>query len=86
MHTGTGKCIICGDTLSNRAKYCKECARLRNLDNVKAYEKRKKNLKKQKGEKNLLRLKAMLEGVDLTPYLPKPGQELEEEQSEAQNE
>ena len=75
-------CKMCGIQLKKNAWFCQSCKKIRNRECVDAYSARKKNLKKQKGEKNLLRLKEMLEGVDLTPYLPKPGQELEEAQHE----
>lgn len=74
-------CKMCGKPLKKNTLYCPECSRKRNLLSVQRYYYRKKDLKKQKGEKNIMRLKAMLEGVDLTPYLPKP-----EDQAEVQDE
>jgi hypothetical protein len=73
---------MCGKPLKKNTLFCPECSRERNLLSVKRYYYRKKGLKKQKGEKNIMRLKQMLDGVDLSPYLPKT----EEEQPEVQDE
>jgi hypothetical protein len=74
---------MCGAKLPTTSNlFCEKCLRKRNADSVMRSYYRKKELKKTKGEKNILRLKAMLEGVDLTPYMPKP----EDQAAEAQDE
>jgi uncharacterized membrane protein YvbJ len=76
------KCKMCGVELNRDAWFCPECKRINDRERQKASYAKKREIKKDFTNRKLARLKAMLEGVDLTPYLPKP----EDQAAEAQDE